>query len=63
MFSVGMGRHNSFVGYAACRYLLLFGNHKTNVLPDMHVLLSAAKNSTVSNIRICDPKNIPINQQ
>ena len=35
MFSVGMGRHNSFVGYAACRYLLLFGNHKTNVLPDM----------------------------
>ena len=30
-----MGRHNSFVGYAACRYLLLFGNHKTNVLSDM----------------------------
>ena len=35
MFSVGMGRHNSFVGYAACRYLLLFGNSKTNVLSDM----------------------------
>ena len=35
MYSVGIGRHNSFVGYAACRYLLLFGNHKTNVLADM----------------------------
>ena len=35
MFSVGMGQHNSFVGYAACRYLLLFGNHKTNVLSDL----------------------------
>ena len=38
-------------------------NSKTNVLSDMHVLLSAAKNPTASNIRICDPKNIPINQK
>ena len=38
-------------------------SHKSNVLSDMHVLLSAAKNSTECNIRICDPKNIPINQK
>ena len=35
-------------------------NSKTNVLVDMHVLLSAAKNSTASNIRIFNQKLIPI---
>ena len=39
------------------------GSNKAIVLSDMHVLLSAAKNSTASNIRICDPKFIHINQK
>ncbi len=38
-------------------------SNKAIVLSDMHVLLSAAKNPTASNIRICDPKFIHINQK
>ena len=45
-----------------CRELLQ-RNNKSNVLSDMHVLLSAAKNSTALNIRICDPKFILINHK
>ena len=45
-----------------CRELLQRSN-KANVLSDMHVLLSAAKNSTALNIRIFNPILIPFNQK